>query len=405
MSFMNKILMIGWEYPPHNSGGLGTACDGMTKALAKQGTEIYFTLPYKFDAKVNHMHVIDCYDPSWGNQEDPPFDAYFSFDEYDFLDESIDSFSLASLPRSQIEVKVQKYTDLVEKAATKIKNKFDVIHAHDWMSFPAGIKVKTKLKKPFIAHIHSTEYDRIPNGHGSPYIMETEYKGMQYADKIISVSFYTKQLLVKKYGIDPKKIEVVHNGFLPDSVPEPGDHHFAPKRPVVVFMGRLTAQKGIHFFLQVARKVLSVRKDVLFVIAGSGDMYHELIFSTAGQGLSASVLFSGFVRKKQKKMLLDRADIFLMPSISEPFGLVATEAAFHHTPVIVSKNSGVKEVLKSAIAIDFWDVDLMSKTVLDLLNNPSKKQEIIQNQLKDLKNITWDKAATKLKKIYTSLLK
>ncbi len=396
----NNVLMIGWEYPPHISGGLGVACEGMTKALAGANTQIYFTLPFKLGSQVSHMKVIDCYDPDSNTIEVPPFLAYAKQSQTK-LSKKIDAVKLSSLPHSEIEMQVERYADLVDSTARTIKNDFDVIHAHDWMSFPAGVKLKKKTGKPLVAHVHSSEFDRIPNGKGSPYIMETEHKGMVIADRVIAVSYYTKKLLVDKYGIDGDKIDVVYNGLQSFSGKvDPGRHHFASKRPVVAFMGRLTMQKGADYFIEIAKKVLIQKPETLFVLAGSGDMYHELLFKTAANGLSASVLFSGFVRDRQKAKLLDRADVFIMPSLSEPFGLVAIEAAHHQTPVIISKNAGVGEVMKSCIAIDFWDLDKMSKTVLKIIDDKQLSKQVVDGQLKELEDITWKKSAIKIKDVY-----
>jgi len=223
------------------------------------------------------------------------------------------------------------------------------------------------------------------------------------SDKVIAVSHYTKQILVNKYNIAASKIKVVHNGITPLSTPtDPGNHHFAHKRPVIVFMGRLTSQKGAEYFLHLASSIVAQKPEALFVVAGNGDMYHELLLKTAKQGLSASVVFSGFVRSNQKHKLLDRADVFVMPSLSEPFGLVALEAAQRHTPVIVSKSSGVVEVLPSAIAVDFWDVDMMTKTVVNLLADDSLHQAVTQNQLGDLNHTTWVNSAKRIKEVYRS---
>lgn len=412
MATHDDVLMIGWEYPPHNSGGLGVACQGLTEALAGQNTHIHFTLPFQLGSSVPHMKVSSCVDPSWATNDQggasfkqPPFTAYAQDDLFNLenLDsyKPLDAVELAALPQSSLEHKVDQYADKVLDTAKQHKNDFGVVHAHDWMSFPAAAKVKATTGKPFIAHVHSTEVDRIPNGYGSSYIRKTEYQGMMLADKVIAVSNYTKQLLIDKYQIPGQKIEVVHNGMLPSvSKPDPGNHHFAHRRPVVAFMGRLTGQKGPMHFLWLAEQLVKKIPDVLFVIAGSGDMYHELLVQTAAKGLSTSVLFSGFVRDVQREKLLDRADVFVMPSLSEPFGLVALEAAERHTPVIVSKTSGVSEVLSQAIKVDFWDVNEMANTIEKLLNDKDHHHQVKSGQLEELKNITWDRAADKIRNVY-----
>ena len=404
----SSVFMIGWEYPPHNSGGLGVACQGMTQALADKSTHIFFTLPHQTPlGSIQHMDVLECSDPSWfasgATSTHPPFFAYSAAapSPHVFLDGVVDRHKLQSLPQSELESKVDKYAELVLDKGVQFKRDYDVIHAHDWMAFPAAMSLAQATKKPFVAHIHSTEMDRIPTGHGSDYIMSTEYEGMQFAARVIAVSFYTKQLLVQKYGIDPNKIDVVHNGIAPlSSPPDVGKHHFASKRPEIVFMGRLTMQKGADYFLALASSVLKEVPEALFIVAGSGDMYHELLFQTAGRGLSASVLFSGFVRDYQREKLLDRADLFVMPSISEPFGLVALEAAQRNTPVIVSSNSGVSEVMPSSVITDFWDVNKMTSEIVRLLSNAEDAASMSEQQSRDLQQITWDSAAEKIRNVY-----
>lgn len=402
-----SVLMIGWEYPPHNSGGLGVACEGLTQALATANTQVYFTLPYHHSQDLQHLHLIDCYDPAWeAAGKKPPFMVYSSVKPWELNGRPMNVNDLRALPGSELEKRVHQYANLVRKEAKKLQNKIDVIHAHDWMTFEAAAKVKQDTGVPFIAHIHSTEFDRIPSGYGSPYIHQTEYQGLHQADKIIAVSYYTKKLLVDKYGLDPRKIEVIHNGAPESQVSglKTQRPQFARKRPVVVFMGRLTLQKGGEYFLSLAKEVLAKLPETLFVVAGNGDLYQQLLLSTASQGLSASVLFSGFLRGLQREQLLERADVFVMPSLSEPFGLVAVEAAQRQTPVIVSKTSGVSEVLPSAINVDFWDVHKMSQTLLELLENEDSRKAQVTKQLSDLETVTWDKAATQVKDVYRQTL-
>lgn len=410
------VLMIGWEYPPHNSGGLGVACEGLTTALAGQNTEIFFTLPYPTHSGASHMKVLDCADPSWfdpaigspGKQGAPPFSGYATgVQEMSAGMQGkpgklvFDRHELQVLPESELETRVEQYADVVLDQSQRLNNAFSVVHAHDWMSFPAAMRVSRATRRPFVAHIHSTEYDRIPNGHGSRYIMQTEYEGMQQATRVIAVSYYTKQLLVHTYGIDPSKIDVVHNGITPLlSPPNTGRHHFAPKRPVIVFMGRLTMQKGADHFIALAKAVLRRIPEALFILAGDGDMYRQLLFETAYRGVSAHVLFSGFLRDKQRETLLDRADVFVMPSLSEPFGLVALEAAQRNTPVILSKNSGVSEVMPSSASVDFWDIDRMTDEIVRQLQNPEHREQVVSGQLVDLERLNWQSAAEKVRAIY-----
>jgi glycosyltransferase involved in cell wall biosynthesis len=402
------VFMIGWEYPPHNSGGLGVACEGLTKGLADQGKKIYFTLPYQHPTSINHLQLVGCYDPTWFETSDnqPPFAAYAplataSVKKNQPLKWAVDE--LHALPQSELELRVSKYAEKVSNAASHVLDEFDLVHAHDWMSFPAASQIKKTLKKPFIAHIHSTEFDRIPSGYGSQYIMQTEYQGLQMADKVIAVSHYTKQLLITRYGISRDKIVVVHNGINPLSPELSPTPTFAPEQPVIVFMGRLTMQKGAEYFLSLANQVLQKLPEALFVVAGDGDQYHALLLKNAQQNLSAHVLFSGFVRDQEREWLLNRADVFVMPSVSEPFGLVALEAAQRQTPVIVSKNSGVAEVLPSSIVADFWDLNKMSEAVVKLAKDQDFRHQVVTSQLKDLTEISWENTASRIRQVYQQL--
>jgi glycosyltransferase involved in cell wall biosynthesis len=411
--------MIGWEYPPHNSGGLGVACQGMTQSLAEQNTEIYFTLPYQTPVQAQHMTVLDCSDPSWSDKpgqpvQQPPFYAYDACVDFDLNQAQVGSRSvdrqdkaqfnshqLRSLPQSDIEHKVNRYAQLVEQQAQSVIDQVDVIHAHDWMSFPAALKLKQKSKKPLITHIHSTERDRTPVGYGSPYIEATEKQAMEIADTVIAVSYYTKRLLVEAYQIDPDKIQVVHNGVSPlPYQAQRHSKHFAHQRPIVSFMGRLTNQKGANFFIEVGRRVLAQLPETLFILAGTGHLYHELLLQTAQRQLTAKVLFSGFVRGKQKRKLLETTDVFVMPSLSEPFGLVALEAAQHKIPVIVSASSGVSEILSSAIKVDFWDQEQMAQQIISLLQDNAYAERVIAGQNSELEQATWQRSAQKLRQIY-----
>ncbi|MDA1079442.1 MAG: glycosyltransferase family 4 protein [bacterium] len=376
------VFMIGWEYPPHNSGGLGVACQGLTQALAEQNTQIYFTLPYTTGFSSSHMDVIDC-SVSGAQLTQPPFLAY----------------DRNSAPQSSMEQQVAEYGKMVVDQAL-LHRTSDVIHAHDWMSFPAAIRAADELAKPLIAHVHSTEYDRIPTGGGSRFIQNTEYEGLAAATRVIAVSYYTKELLVSKYGIPRDKISVVHNGVSQLPQASLSVSPFTTKRPVVTFMGRMTMQKGTEFFLTLAQQVLKQIPNALFIMAGDGDLYHELLWRVADQHLTASVLFSGFVRDNQRELLLDRSDVFVMPSVSEPFGLVALEAAQRNTPVIVSKQSGVHEVMPSASVADFWDIDLMTTQVVSLLRDKQLRNNQVVAQQSEVSKATWSRAAEQVRQVY-----
>lgn len=392
------VFMIGWEFPPHNSGGLGVACHGLTRALLEQGEQIVFTLPKTLAGGGTVRRERFAHAP------------HLAMDMV-FINSTLEPY-LQRTRDGNTRLEQRFYADIVQEAqeygnhVAKIAEEYnhDVIHAHDWMSVPAGIKAREKTKKPLILHVHSTEYDR--SGAGTPHqaIADIEYQGMNAADQVVTVSNYTKQILHDVYSIPNDKIEVVHNGIDPN----PEFHSqtleaFLHLRPVIVFVGRLTIQKGPEYFLSVARKVIDQEPRAVFILAGHGDMYQSLLVSAASQGLSGSVLFAGFLRGKEKAQLFRRADVFIMPSVSEPFGISALEAALEETPVIVSKTSGAQEVLPHAFPIDFWDVDLMRDTIVDLIQDPVMARQHAQTVRQEAQARTWDDAALRVGQVYNKV--
>jgi len=394
--------MIGWEFPPHNSGGLGVACQGLTRGLATIGQPVVFALPQvlqgggsiqkvKYSHDANHqMEMIlvnSNLQPYWRQKTASTTGKTLSDAAvYDMVEES------------------KRYGEVVAEVA-KDYPQSPLLHAHDWMSIPAGLRAKAKTGKPLVLQIHSTEFDRSGGGEPNHAIADVEWQGLTEADKIIAVSAYTKRLIVEKYAIPSDKIEVVHNGIDPNP-----EYHSKPllqflnNKPLILFVGRLTIQKGPEYFLAVAKKVIEKQRQAIFVLAGQGDMFQSLLVSSAYQGLSGSVLFAGFLRGKEKMNLYKRADVFVMPSVSEPFGIAALEAALANTPVIVSKNSGVIEVLPHAYPIDFWDVDEMSKTILDLISKPEVRRQQANQVQQEAQSLEWTKMAKRVQSIYHDLL-
>lgn len=397
----SPVFMIGWEFPPHNSGGLGVACQGLTRGLLEQGQPVVFAMPQMLSSG-----------GAWRRQTYVHHGNGGSVQKMEMIEVNAQlkpywrSGSLVGTAVKDMVAEADRYGDVVAQVAASADfEDSPLLHAHDWMSIPAGVKAKKKVKKPLVLHIHSTEFDRTGGGEPNHQIADLEWRGMMEADKIVAVSDYTKRLIVNKYGIDTDKIEVVHNGVDPN----PEFHsqsldHFLANRPVVVFVGRLTIQKGPEYFLSVAKRVLQQHKNAVFVLAGHGDMYESLLVSSAFQGLSSSVLFAGFLRGKEKQMLYQRSDVFVMPSVSEPFGIVALEAALAKTPVIASKNSGVVEVLPHAHAIDFWDIDKMTATILDLLDQPQKRASQAEAVASEAQKLNWSQSARKIQNLYSELL-
>lgn len=406
-----KILMFGWEFPPYNSGGLGTACYGLSKALSSEGVEIIFVLPkaYNYNTKINNFRILCANLPNIEIEEiDSPISPYIT-NEKDYqqiIDES--GFDNTLYGKSLFE-EVNRYA----KKAREIANRedFDLIHAHDWLSFRAGVEAKKISGKPLVVHVHATEFDRTGNSGVNQFVYDIEQEGIDQADKIIVVSNFTKDILMKHYAIDSAKISTVHNGIDVKSFGTPlgwSGSLAELKRAgnkIVLFVGRITLQKGPDYFLETAKKVLEYSPDVIFIMAGAGDMQRRIIRDAARLGIADKMLLTGFLQGEELKKLYQASDLYVMPSVSEPFGITPLEALASNTPVIISKQSGVAEVLKDAIKVDFWDTDLMTRKILSILNHKSYRRWLREKGKQQLKNITWTKSAKKCMDIYKKIIK
>lgn len=394
--------MFGWEFPPHNSGGLGVACQGIARALKKNGVDVLFVLP-----------------KSIGVNEDFEFD----FAQDVFLDVvNVNSILAAYQTRLSYQTIRGKYAESiygatlfdevmrygVKGADIATRNKFDVIHAHDWLSFPAGVSAKEVSGKPLVVHIHATEFDRTGNGFVDKRVYEVEKMGMEAADHVVSVSEFTKKIIVDNYDISPNKISVAHNGIESDQtlIASPDTSLLELKKNgyrIVLFVGRLTLQKGPDYFLHAAKRILDYAPKTIFAIAGSGDMERQTMELSASLGISKNVLFLGFLRGEALSSVYRAADIFVMPSVSEPFGITPLESLLHDTPVVMSKQSGASEVILHALKTDFWDTEDMADKILSVIRYPSLKEEMARNGHKEVSMQTWDKTAHKLKSVYSNL--
>jgi len=399
-----KVLMFGWEFPPFNSGGLGVACYGLAKALTNQNVEITFVLPKKLDINVNFLKVIFAdIDKIKVKDVDALLYPYITSGQY-LKDRAY--LKKASYGNNLIE-EVRRYARYAREIAKK--EQFDIIHAHDWLSFLAGIEAKKVSGKPLIIHVHATEFDRTGGGNVNSEVYEIEKEGMEKADKVVAISNYIKNIAIANYGIDLSKIAVVHNGidakdYVYHGNYNSGLHEFKKLGfKIVLFVGRLTLQKGPDYFLRAARKVLDYNKKVIFVISGSGDMERQVIEEAASLGISDKVLFVGFTRGEELKYLYHVADLFVMPSVSEPFGLTTLESLVNRTPVLISKQSGVSEVISHALKVDFWDVDEMTNKILAVAKYGSLKETLSVNGSLEVQKCTWDEAARKCIQIYQSL--
>lgn len=383
--------MVGWEYPPHNSGGLGVACQGIVENLVDNGEIVTLVLP----------GILSEGQVQKESRKTPRGNTYNVIIVHSVLRPYVGLDGVAY--SGELMHDVAEYAKIVAKAVEEID--FDLIHAHDWLTVPAATAIKEKFNKPLVWHVHSLEYDRTAGTGKNKEIGAIEKKGVLLSDLVITVSAYTKQILVKEYGIAANKIVVVHNGVESVKENEIIDDDFLKGSPVIIFVGRLTIQKGPEYFIQVARGVINERPEAVFIFAGDGEMMQRLLLTSAYKNLSGSVLFAGFLRDIAKEKLYNRADIFMMPSVSEPFGIVALEAAMANTPVIVSKTSGVAEVLPSAIQIDFWDIEVMVKKVLELIEQTDYKRDLGERLKNEAGAVTWGKTAIKIREAYCQLLK
>ncbi len=398
-----KVLMFGWEFPPHNSGGLGTACQGLTKALVAEKIEITFVLPKKNkDIDDSFLRIISP-ETSYMNfhRFDSPLSPYLGSTEYF----RAISFSPGLVYGQSLFEEVLRYAIYGGNLAER--ETFDIIHAHDWLSFGAGIKAKERTGKQLVVHVHATEFDR-GGGEGiDSRVYQIEKEGMEKADKVIVVSAFTKNIVIENYGISPEKIVVVHNGIdcFDCDFTSKNIHKIKEKgNKIVLFTGRITLQKGPDYFIRSAKEVLSCMDNVFFVLCGSGDMEQQIMEETAKLGISDRVLFTGFLRGERLQEMYRLADLFVMPSVSEPFGITPLEALASGTPVLISKQSGVSEVLYHALKVDFWDTREMANKIISALQYSPLSQCLCQEGLKELPKISWKNAARKCINIYTSLL-
>ncbi len=426
-----KVFMLGWEFPPFISGGLGTACYGLTRAMDQLGMEVSFVLPKIVESEYATHHV-KLLTP--GSQKSA---ASFKFSElrnvkFHTISSPLQPYSTPDVYERQIEetlrlkqkikgahirsasqfvtsrdyscdmyTEVHRYAALAAELAEN--EQFDVVHAHDWMTYPAGIAVATISGKPLIVHVHSTEFDR-SGENVNQMIYDIEREGMHRADKVIAVSHFTRNIVIGRYGVSGEKVEVVHNGVERNGNWSLAETGIDKDEKIVLFLGRITMQKGPEYFLQAAKKVLEVMDNVKFVMAGSGDLMHRAIEMAAELGIGHKVLFTGFLRGEDVKKIYEIADLYVMPSVSEPFGIAPLEALDHDVPVIISKQSGVSEVLTHALKVDFWDVDEIANKTIAVLKYPPLQMTLRDHGNFEVRKLRWKDTAAKCEKIYRDLV-
>lgn len=426
--------MFGWEFPPHIAGGLGTACYGMTRGLARNGVEVVFVMPRAYgDEDQRFVRVVNASDVETIGTRDHEFSEellekvsfihidsnmlpYISPEEYAaYHDEFVRSgrthewtdvwkqrYTFSGKYGANLMEEVARYAMVAAQVAKDLEGQFDVIHAHDWLTYFAGIAAKRVSGKPLVVHMHATEFDR--SGENiNRRVYAIEKAGMQAADRVIAVSELTRRIVIGKYGIPAEKVVTVHNavrfGESEDAVPER-----AVKDKVVTFLGRITYQKGPDYFVEAAAKVRQRVPDVRFVMAGSGDLMNHVVRRVAQLGIADRFHFTGFLKGGEVQRMFRLSDVYVMPSVSEPFGISPLEAMRSGVPVIISRQSGVAEVLDYAIKVNYWDVDALADAIYGLLTYPALGRMFASKGLEEVTGLKWTNAAAKIKTVYETVV-
>ncbi|MGI6681426.1 MAG: glycosyltransferase family 4 protein [Bdellovibrionota bacterium] len=438
-----KVLMLGWEYPPHINGGLGTACLGITTALSKiRSIDLTFALPKVYgDENAHHMTLVEpkknkknkknkirkdvislkfrerikkftfpeILNPYWTSEEYEKFLEDYKIKTLNEINKS--GFKLL---RSCIDfdfknfIKTNKLGRQVVKYASNVvdffsDDDFDIIHAHDWMTVLPAVALSKLTSKPLVLHIHSLEYDR--SGVCNDYFVNLiEKLGTTYAHRIIAVSEYTKNVIVREHGVCKEKISVVYNAMMFNKINKYELPKELKKYKIVLFLGRITWQKGPEFFVEASKKVLEKVRNVKFIVAGDGDLAPMMVKKTIELQVHDHFIFTGFLKKKEVERVFSISDVFVMPSFSEPFGIVALEAIYYGSAIVISKQSGCSEVIRSALKCDYWDSDKLGEHIIYLLNNNEARKELIEESKKELASLSWDKSAKEIYKVYRSVL-
>ncbi len=433
--------MFGWEFPPHISGGLGTASFGLTQGLLREGTEVIFVVPKvardergrilttQNPGEIPITQMVDAsdvildmgninYKDVWKNltylEVGINLIPYISLEEYEQLTgQSIkdtssfeaqifaEKFEFSGTYGQNLLEEVSRYALIAAKLASIYK--FDVIHAHDWLTFPAAIVAQKISGKPLVVHVHATEFDRSGKQVNQP-VFELEQTGMQLADKVIAVSHLTRNIIIEKYEISPEKVHTVHNAVLPleKEQEEPPERYL--KEKIVTYLGRVTYQKGPEYFIEAAYKVLQKEKNVRFVMAGSGDLLHKMVKRVAELRISSHFHFTGFLKGKEVEQMFALSDVYVMPSVSEPFGIAPLEAMRSNVPVIVSRQSGVAEVLQHALKVDFWDINGLADAIYGLLRYQALSKTFRNFGKLEVDNLKWESVAAKVNQIYYEIM-
>ncbi len=422
-----RVLMFGWEFPPHISGGLGTASYGLTKGMATlDDLEVIFVVPKawgdedqsivrliganKVPVAFKHIYYKGSRRPIEKIEISSKIVPYTDPEEFWKMTRS-ENFShrlfVQTNRKGMVDFsgkydgnlldEIYKYSIVASVIAEE--NEFDIIHAHDWLAYPAGIAARDVSGKPLVIHVHATDFDR-SGGNVNPDVYRIEKAGMDAASKIITVSNLTRDIVIHKYNIHPDKVETVYNAVEPVHFTEDVVVNKGFDDKIVTFLGRITLQKGPEYFIEAAYKVLKVMNNVRFVMAGSGDMMERMMRRAASLKITDRFHFTGFLKGKDVFTMLTMSDVYIMPSVSEPFGISPLEAMQSNVPVIISKQSGVAEILTHAVKTDFWDIDAMADAIYGILNYPALANEFIRNGKEEVIRLKWDNSARHVRDIY-----
>lgn len=469
-----RVLMFGWEFPPHIAGGLGTACYGLTRALAAQGVDVIFVVPKAYgDEDKRYIELVNASDveasysslffgSSASSASSDSFSSvsidksilehlsfihidsnlvpYLAPEEYDSLREQSEirharysgvehareakggdvwseRYNFSGKYGATLMEEVARYAVVAAEVAERLAGQFDVIHAHDWLTYYAGIAAREVSGKPLVVHMHATEFDR-SGVNVNKVVYNIERGGMSAADRVVAVSNLTRDTVIEKYGIAADRVVTVHNGVMfkapvssaslssttSSEVTLASGRSVMAEDKIVTFLGRITFQKGPDYFVEAAAKVLARVPNVRFVMAGSGDMFNHVVRRVARLGIADRFHFTGFLKGDDVHKMFEMSDVYIMPSVSEPFGISPLEAMRSNVPVIISKQSGVAEVLTYAVKVDYWDVDAMADAIYALLQYPALSKMFIEHGLREVDGLKWDGAAIKLKGIYQELI-
>lgn len=423
-----KVLMFGWEFPPHITGGLGTACFGLTKGLLNNGLDVTFVVPKAYGDESNQIRLLNASDISLDLRNDifkeytnelnyieinstlipyaDPEEFYRITRKYESFEEKNESifsekFEFSGKYGNNLYEEVRRYALVAAQIASQ--HPHDVIHAHDWLTYEAGIAARKISGKPLIVHMHATEFDR-SGENVNQFVYDLERRGMHEADRVITVSNLTRNIVIEKYGVDPSKVITVHNAVEPSDKSEFADLKSSVDEKVVTFLGRITFQKGPDYFIEAAHKVLQRDNNVRFVMAGSGDMLNKMIRRVAKLKMGTKFHFTGFLQGKEVDQMFALSDVYVMPSVSEPFGISPLEAMSSNVPVVISKQSGVAEVLVHALKVDFWDIDALADAIHGLLHYDGLSKMFRSHGKNEVDNLKWDFTATKVIEVYNQVI-